>query len=61
MGVNGTVVFLTKETLVHPGLRGAKLVTEYGLSEGPFVTPNKSVFMDNETWSKAVKVVAPGI
>ena len=60
-GVNGPVIFLAKGTKVHPRLRGNNLVTKYGLPEGSRVIPNKAAYMDDETWAKVVKVVAPGI
>ena len=60
-GVNGPVIFLAKGTKVHPRLRGNNLVTKYGLPEGSCVIPNKSAYMDDYTWEKVVKVVAPGI
>ena len=60
-GVNGPVIFLTKGTKVHPRLKGANLVTRYGLPEGSCVIPKKSAYMDDDTWAKVVKVVAPGI
>ena len=60
-GVNGPVVFLAKGTKVHPRLRGNNLETKYGYPEGSCVIPNKSAYMDDKTWAKVVKVVAPGI
>ena len=36
-------------------------MTKYGLPEGSCVIPNKASYMDDETWAKVVKVVAPGI
>ena len=36
-------------------------MTKYGFPEGSFVIPNKAAYMDDETWAKVVKVVAPGI
>ena len=35
-------------------------MTIYGLPEGSSVIPNKSAYMDDETWVKAMKVVSPG-
>ena len=46
---------------MHPRLRYNNFVTKYGLPEGSFVIPNKSAYMDDKTWAKVVKVVAPGI
>ena len=60
-GVNVPVIFLAKGTEVHPRLRGNNLVTKYGLPEGSCVIPNKAAYMDDETWAKVVKAVAPGI
>ena len=60
-GVNGPVIFLEKGTRVHPRLRGTSLVTRYGLPEGSYVIPNKSAHMDDKTWAKVLKVVAPDI
>ena len=59
--MNGPVIFLEKGTKVQPRLRGNNLVTKYGLPEGSCVIPNKTAYMDDETWAKVVKVVAPGI
>ena len=59
--MNGPVIFLSKGTKVHPRLRGNNLVTKYGFPEGYCVIPNKAAYMDDETWAKLVKVVAPGI
>ena len=60
-GVNGPVIFLAKGTKVHPRLRGNNLVIKHGLPEGSCVIPNKSAYIDDDTWAKVVKVVAPGI
>ena len=60
-GVNGLVTFLEKGTKVRPSIRGTNLVTIYGFPEGYFVIPNTAACMDDETWVKVVKVVAPGI
>ena len=46
---------------MHPRLRGKHLVTKYGFPEGSCVIPKKVSYVDDETWSKVVKVVAPGI
>ena len=59
--MNYPVIFLAKRTKVHPRLRGNNLVTKYGFPEGSCVIPNKAAYMDDETWVKVVKVVAPGI
>ena len=59
--MNGPVIFLAKGTKVHPRLRGNNLLTKDGLIEGSCVIPNKAAYMDDETWAKVVKVVAPGI
>ena len=59
--MNGPVIFLTKGTKVQPKLRGNNLVTKYGFPEGSCVIPNKAAYMDDKTWEKVVKVVAPGI
>ena len=60
-GVNGPVIFLAKGTNVQPRTRGNNLVTKYIFPEGSCVIPNKAAYVDDETWSKVVKVVAPGI
>ena len=60
-GVNGPVIFLTKGTKVQPSIRGTNLVTRYVLSEGSCVIPDKAAYVDDETWEKVVKVLAPGI
>ena len=59
--MNDSVIFTEKGKNVHPRLRGTNLLTRYGFPEGSCVIPNKAVYMDNETWVKVVKVVAPGI
>ena len=46
---------------MHPRFRGNNLVTRYGFPEGSGLIPNKSAYMDHETWDKVVKVVSPGI
>ena len=33
----------------------------YGFTEGSCVITNKAVYMDDETWEKVVKLVAPDI
>ena len=60
-GINGPAIFLAKGTKLHPSLRGTNLVTRYGFPEVSCVVPNKASYMDDETWAKVVKVVAPGI
>ena len=59
--MNGPLIVLAKGTKVHPRLKGTNLVTIYVLPEGSCVIPKKAAYMDDETWSKLVKVVAPGI
>ena len=59
--MNGPVIFLEKGTKVHPRLRGTNLATRYGLTEGYCAISNKASYMDDDTWEKVVKVVAPGI
>ena len=59
--MDGPVIFMAKGEKVHPRLRGKNLVTRYGFPEGSCVIPNKAAYMDDETWAKVVKVVAPGI
>ena len=44
-GVNGPVIFLEKGTKVQPRLRGANLVTRYGLPEGSCVIKNQHTWM----------------
>ena len=46
---------------MNPRLRGNNLVTRYGIPEGYFVISKKSAYVDDETWEKVVKLVAPGI
>ena len=60
-GRNGTVVFMVKVKKVHQSLRGKNLVAKYGFPEVSCVIPNKAAYMNDETWAKVVKVVAPGI
>ena len=52
---------MEKGTEVHKSLRGKNLGTKYGLPEGYFVLQRKEAYMDDNTWEKVVKVVAPGI
>ena len=59
--MNGPVIILAKGTNVHSRLRGNNLVTKYGLPEGSCVIPNNAAYLDDETWEKVVKVVAPSI
>ena len=59
--MNGPVIFLEKGRKVHPRLIGNNLVTKYRLPERSYVIPNKAAYMDDKTWAKVVKVVAPGI
>ena len=59
--MNGPVVFLAKGKKVHPFLKGNSLVNKYGFQEGSCVIPDRSVYMDDDTWEKVVKVVSPGI
>ena len=61
VGVNVIVIFLSKATKVHQMPRGKNLVIKYGLPEGFCVIPNKAVYMDDKTWEKVVKVVAPSM
>ena len=60
-GVNGAMILQAKGTKVHPMMRGNNLVTKYGFGEGYCVIPIKAAYMDDETWAKVVKVVAPGM
>ena len=46
---------------MHPRRRDNNLVNKYGLPEGSYVIRNKAAYVDDETWAKVVKVVAPGI
>ena len=46
---------------MHPSLRCNNLVTKYGFPEGSCVILKKLEYMDDETWAKVVKVLAPGI
>ena len=59
--VNGWVVLLEKGTLLHFRIRSTNLVTWYGFSKGSCVIPKKLEYMDDKTWAKVVKVVAPAI
>ena len=59
--MNGLVTFLENVNLVHSSLRGTNLVTKYIFPEGFGLIPNKAAYMDDETWAKLVKMVAPGI
>ena len=46
---------------MHPRMRGNNSVTKYGLPEESCVIPDKAAYMDDKTWERVVKVVAPGI
>ena len=59
--MNGPVIFLTKGKKVQYRLKGTNLVTRYGLPERSCLIPNKAAYLDDETWAKVIKVVAPGI
>ena len=59
--MNSSVLFLAKGKNVHPRLRVTNLVNRYGLPEGSFAISNKASYMDDETWAKVVKLIAPGI
>ena len=59
--MNVPVLFLAKGTKVHPKFIVKKLVTRYGLPEGSCVIAKKTAYMNDETWAKVVKVVAPSI
>ena len=59
--MNGPVIFPGKGTKVHQRLRGNNFVTKYVFIEGSCLIPNKASYMDDETWEKVLKVVAPGI
>ena len=61
MGVKGPVIFLANGTTLHPSLRGNNLVNRYVFPEESCVIQNKLSYMDDETWAKVAKVVAPGI
>ena len=59
--MNVPVIFMEKGTKVHPRLKGNNLVTRYGFPKVSHVIPNKAAYMDDETWEKVAKVIAPGI
>ena len=59
--MNGLVIFLSKGDLVNPSYRDTNLVTKYGFTEGSYVIPNKSAYMDDENRKNVVKVLAPVI
>ena len=59
--MNGPVIFVAKGTKVHQRLGGNNLVNKYGFPEGSSVITKKIAYMDDKTWAKVVKVVAPGI
>ena len=61
MGVNGLVTFMSKVNLAHPRLRGSNLVTRCVLIEVSCVNPNKTSYVGDEAWSKALKVLDPRI
>ena len=51
----------TQAKLITFIFSNTNLVTRYGLPEVSCVIPKKTSKMDDETWEKLVKVVAPGI
>ena len=59
--MNGPVIFLERLKKVHHRIRGNNLVTRCGFTEGSCVIPNKTAYIDDDTWAKGVKVVSPGI
>ena len=59
--MNGQVISMEKGKKVYPRPRCNNLVNRCGLSKGSYVILKKLAGMDNETWSKAVKLVGPGI
>ena len=46
---------------MHQRLRVNNLVIKYGLPKESCVITHKAAYVDDETWAKVVKVVAPGI
>ena len=46
---------------MHPRFIDNNFVTRYGFPELSCVIPKKSAYMDDDTWEKVVKVVAPEI
>ena len=59
--MNGPVIFLAKGEKVHPRIIGNNLVTICGFTEGSCLITNKAAYMDDENWTKVVRVVTPGI
>ena len=59
--MNDPVIFLAKGKKVYPRIRGKNLAVRYGFPEGYCAIPNKSAYMDDETWAEVMKAVAPGI
>ena len=55
------MIFMQKGTKVHPRLRVTNLVTRYELPKRSCVIRNKSACMNDDTWGKLVKLLAPGI
>ena len=60
-GANGPVVFLTTGQKVNRTFSNYRLHKIYGLPEGSTVLCNNSAYMDDATWIKCVKAMAPGI
>ena len=58
-GVNGLLIYVSNGTKVHLRLIRKNLVNRYGYKEGSCVIPNKGAYMDNDNWTKVVKLVAP--
>ena len=59
--MNGPVIFLEKGTKVHQMMIGNSLVNKCVLPALSCVIPNKAAYLDDKTWAKVVKVVAPAI
>eukprot|EP00957_Ditylum_brightwellii_P040976 3102207-Ditylum_brightwellii.AAC.1 len=59
--VNGPVIFVPKGKEVLWCFKGDRLHSIYGLVEGSCVIPNKNDYIDDDTWLKVVKRLAPAI
>ena len=61
VGMSGPVILPGKGTLVYPDIGGSNVVSWYKSPEVSCVILEIISYMDDETWAKLAKVVAPGI
>ena len=49
-----SVIFLSKETKVHPRIIGKNLVDKYEFPEGYYLISNKEAYLYDKSWDKVV-------